>query len=220
MLHSPALPVPHGFSTRQDGDDPVPGGFRQVATVTQVHSADVVPVDASYDGADRAKADALVTAVPEIALAIVTADCAPVLLADAEAGVVAACHAGWRGAVGGILGNTVAEMAGLGARAGAIIAVIGPTIAQQSYEVDEAFRARFGASDDAFFAAGRTGRYQFDLPGFVREQLARAGVESVHDLSLDTYADPQRFHSYRRATHEKTATQGRQTSWIALPILT
>ena len=165
------------------------------------------------------EADALVTATPSLVLGIVTADCAPVLLADAEGGVVAAAHAGWRGAVGGVIEATVAAMEGLGARPARIAAAIGPTIAQASYEVDEPMRARFAPEDEPFFEpAGpdRPGHWRFDLPGYVAARLRAAGVIEVIDLALDTYAEPRLF-SYRRATHRGEPVSARQLSAIALP---
>ena len=217
MLRSDAISLPHGFSTRQDDPDPAPPGFAKVVRLKQVHSADVVAVEEGYDFARQLDADALVTNLPGVSLVIVTADCAPVLLADAEAGVVAACHAGWRGANGGIIANTVQRMADFGASPQRTTAIIGPTIAQSSYEVDEAFRANFEAGYARFFVEGRDGHWQFDLPGYVAQRLRGAGVGTIDDLALDTYADADRFHSYRRATHRNTTTGGRQTSWIGLP---
>ena len=141
------------------------------------------------------------------------------LLADAEAGVVGAAHAGWRGALGGVLAATVAEMERLGARAARIAAAVGPTIAQASYEVDERFRDRFLAADPAherFFKDGRPGHAMFDLEGFNLAALHAAGVGRVEALGLDTYADPERFYSYRRATHRGEADYGRQISLIGV----
>lgn len=187
--------------------------------VRQVHSAKVVTVAGPFVG-DLPEADGLVTATPGLALAIRTADCAPVLLADLAAGVIGAAHAGWRGAVGGVLEATVAAMEALGARPAAIVAAVGPTIARPSYEVDEGFHARLlhGAPDNArFFTPGRTGHWQFDLPAYVGARLRDAGVGKVDDLDLDTYVDAPRFHSYRRATHRGEPTGGRLFSLIALP---
>ncbi len=188
-----------------------------IATVYQVHSAAVAPVTRPWPERDRPRADAMVCHEPGMLLAIVTADCAPVLLADGQAGVIGAAHAGWRGAHGGVLENTVAEMCALGARRERIVAAIGPAIAQDSYEVDAAFRALFAAADGRFFAPGREGRWQFDLPGYAQARLAAAGVERIERLALDTYADPARFYSFRRATHRAEPNYGRQFSLIALP---
>jgi len=187
----------------------------------QVHSPDCVTVTHPWSDAERPQADALVTDRPGVLLAIVTADCTPVLLADREAGVVGAAHAGWKGAIGGVIANTVAAMVALGARREAIAAAIGPTIAQPSYEVDDRFRARFLDDDHSanarFFAAGKPGHWQFDLPGYVAARLALTGVGHVEDLMLDTYAAPDRFYSFRRATHRGEPAYGRQMSLIGLP---
>jgi polyphenol oxidase len=185
----------------------------------QVHSPDCVTVAEPWPDAERPHADALVTARPGVLLGIVTADCAPVLLADPAARVVGAAHAGWKGAVGGVIESTVAAMAALGARREAIRAAIGPTIAQESYEVDEAFRDRLVSADSAnarFFAPGRPGHWQFDLPAHVAARLAASGVGSVADIGLDTYSAPARFYSFRRATHLGEPAYGRQFSLIGL----
>jgi YfiH family protein len=189
----------------------------KLATVYQVHSPDAVTVVRPWPLANRPRADAMVTDRPGLLLGIVTADCAPVLLADAEAGVVGAAHAGWRGAHGGVLERVVAEMTGLGARPERIVAAIGPAIAQPSYEVDEAFRTNFTEADDRFFAPGRPGHWQFDLAGYAAARLERAGVATVARINLDTYADPAQFFSYRRAIHLGEPSYGRQISLIGLP---
>ena len=222
VIRSAALAgVAHGFLNAGQSDarrfELVSHRFGPVE-VKQVHSAAALIVDAPFTG-DLPEADALVTATPGLALAIRTADCAPVLLADRTAGVVAAAHAGWRGAVSGVLEATVVAMAQLGATPANIIAAVGPTIARYSYEVDEAFRARLvhGAPDNArFFAPGRPGHHQFDLPAYVAARLYAAGVGAVDDLALDTYAEPARFHSYRRATHRGEPADGRLYSVISL----
>ena len=139
------------------------------------------------------------------------------LLADIEAGVIGAAHAGWRGAHGGVLENTVTAMERLGARSDRILAAIGPAIAQPSYEVDEQFRRAFAEPDQHFFAAGRPGHWQFDLEAYAAARLRAAGVDTIDPLGLDTYADPDRFFSYRRATHGGEPTYGRQFSLIGLP---
>ena len=184
----------------------------RLVTVYQVHSPDVV-VAGDWNDAARPRADALVTDRRDIALGIVTADCAPVLFADRDAGVIAAAHAGWKGAVAGVTDNTVAAMVALGARRDRIVAAVGPCIAQASYEVDAAFHARF---DDARFLApgARPGHWQFDLAAYVLARLAAAGVRA-EALHYDTYADPARFYSYRRATHRGEADYGRQMAIIA-----
>lgn len=214
--------VPHGFLTRDTdaGNDPAVAEAvmtgAPVVRVKQVHSAAVATVREPWDRNARPEADALVTDRAGLLLAIVTADCAPVLLADREAGVVGAAHAGWRGAHGGVVEATVGAMEALGARPARTVAAIGPCIAQPSYEVDEGFRERFAAGDARFFAPGRPGRWQFDLEGYVAQRLANAGIGTVERLGLDTYAEPARFCSYRRATHRGEADAGRQVSLVGL----
>jgi YfiH family protein len=186
----------------------------------QVHGAAVVALEEPWGDETRPEADALVTRRQGVALGIVTADCAPVLLLDAASGVIGAAHAGWRGAAAGVLAATVAAMERLGAVRARITAAIGPTIAQASYEVGADLREAVLAADAAhacFFAdGGGPGRWRFDLPGFCAAALARAGVGRVVDLGLDTYAEPARFFSYRRATHEGAGPIGHQLSAIAL----
>lgn len=189
-----------------------------LATVYQVHSANVVSVEAPWPHAERPHADAMVADRPGLLLGIVTADCAPVLFADREAGVIGAAHAGWRGAHGGVLEATVEAMERLGARAGRIAAAIGPAIAQPSYEVDAAFRDNFTAEDDRFFAPSWVGHWQFDLEGYAAARLRAAGVSFIDLLGLDTYPDEERFFSYRRSVHRGEPTYGRQFSLIGLPI--
>ena len=238
--------VPHGFLGRRGGastgvtaglnvgtgsaDDPaaieenrsrateavLPGA--RLVTVYQVHSGDCVVADA-WDFADRPKADALVTDKPGRLLGILTADCAPVLFADAEAGVVGAAHAGWKGALAGVTTATVEAMIRLGARRDRIAAAIGPCIARASYEVDQGFARRFEEADPAnerFLAAGKPGHFQFDLEGYVAARIAEAGVTRIDALGLDTYADEGRFFSFRRATHRGEPDYGRQISLIGL----
>ena len=188
-----------------------------LVTVYQVHSPDVVHIAGGIADADRPRADAMVTDRPGLVLGIVTADCAPVLFADVEAGVIGAAHAGWKGALGGVIEATVAAMVVLGARRDRIGAGVGPCIAQGSYEVDDDFRRRFGYEDHVFFAGGRDGHWQFDLEGFVTLRLRQAGVGPVDALGLDTYAEVERFFSYRRARHRGEPDYGRQFALIALP---
>ncbi|CAN5876533.1 peptidoglycan editing factor PgeF [soil metagenome] len=193
----------------------LPGGT--LVTLYQTHSADAVTVRAPLDG--RPEGDALVTDRPGLALGILTADCAPVLLADRTAGVIAAAHAGWKGAIGGVTDAAIAAMEALGARRDRIAAAIGPCIARASYEVDEAFLRRFGEHDPAnerFFAPGRPGHYQFDLEAYVAHRLAAAGLTRIELLGFDTYADADRFFSFRRATHRGEPGYGRQVSIIGL----
>jgi YfiH family protein len=185
----------------------------------QVHSADCVTVATPFADDARPHADALVTDRPGLALGIVTADCAPVLLADVQAGVIGAAHAGWKGALGGVTDATIQAMEALGAQRDRIAAAIGPCIARASYEVDEAFARRFEADDPAnerFFAEGRAGHFQFDLEAYVANRIAAAGVTRVAMLGLDTYADEARFFSFRRATHRGEPGYGRQISIIGL----
>lgn len=192
----------------------------RLATVHQVHSPHAVFAAAPWPDDARPHADALVTNRPGLALGILTADCAPVLFADAGAGVIGAAHAGWKGAFGGVVESTLAAMEKLGAARGGIVAAIGPAIARRSYEVDDAFHRRFVEADpenDRFFTGGRDGHHQFDLEGYVAARLAAAGVGRVEALGLDTYSGPDRFFSYRRATHEGLPDYGRQLSLIALP---
>lgn len=190
-----------------------------LCTLHQVHSATVVHVtDRIFDDA-RPPADAMVTATPGLALGILTADCAPILLADVAAGVIGAAHSGWKGALADIGPATVAAMEQLGARRERIVAAIGPTIARASYEVDRAFRDRFCAVDpqhDAFFAAGKPGHCQFDLEGFIAARLASVGVRTVVAMGVDTYPDAARWFSFRRTTHRNEPDYGRQLSLIAL----
>jgi YfiH family protein len=191
----------------------------QLATVYQVHSADCVTVTEPWPDNARPHADALVTDRPGLVLGILTADCAPVLFADHHAGIIGAAHAGWKGALGGITDATLDAMERLGARREHIVGAIGPCIAQASYEVDEAFRARFGQADAAsaaHFAAGVAEHWQFDLEGYVATRLLAHGIGRVERLGLDTYTAPQRFFSYRGASHRGEASYGRQISLIAL----
>lgn len=191
----------------------------ELATVHQIHSANVVRVERLRAQDERPHADAMVTDRPGLLLGILTADCAPVLLSDSEAGVVGAAHAGWRGALAGVTDSVIAAMEDLGARRERIAAAVGPCVGRDSYEVDEAFRANFLDADlgnQRFFAAGPAGKPHFDLEGYVVERLRAAGIGSVEALGLDTYADADRFFSYRRATHRGEADYGRQISMIAV----
>ena len=240
--------VPHGFFGRPggvstgdvaglncglgSGDDPdavesnrriaaeaiLPGA--PLASVHQVHSPKAVAVREAVPHGERPHADALVTDRPGLLLGVVTADCAPVLLADTEVGVVGAVHAGWRGAAAGVTDQAIAAMISLGARVERIAAAVGPCIARASYEVDQAFVERLLADDpenERFFADGPNDRPQFDLEAYVVARLAAAGVRRVEASSLDTYALQDRFFSYRRATHRGEPTYGRQISIIGLP---
>lgn len=185
--------------------------------VRQVHSAQAVPVTGPL--AERPRADAMVTATPGLALTILTADCQPVLFADAKAGVVGAAHAGWRGALDGVLDATVDAMEGLGAVRENIQAVIGPTISQASYEVGPEFIDAFLDQDPdnaRFFINGEGDRYLFDLPGYGLHRLRAAGVGHAEWIRHCTYRDAARFFSYRRATHSGEADYGRLISVIRL----
>lgn len=194
----------------------------ELVTLHQVHSPDAIAVTAPFADDARPHADALVTDRPGLLLGILTADCVPVLFADEAAGVIGAAHAGWKGAITGVTDATLTEMEKLGAERSRIVAAIGPCIARASYEVDEGFVRRFGEADPAnerFFADGRrAGHAQFDIEAYVAHRLAAAGVGRVIALGEDTYAQPERFFSFRRATHRGEPGYGRQISLIGLPI--
>lgn len=239
--------VPHGFFGREggvskgavaglncglgSGDDPravetnrrlaadaiIPGA--SLASVYQVHSPTAVIVTEALSNEERPKADALVTGRPGLLVGVVTADCAPVLLADREAGVVAAAHAGWRGATAGVTDQTIAAMISLGAQLDRITAAVGPCIARASYEVDYAFAERILAEDpdnERFLGDGPAGKPHFDLEAYVVARLAAAGVRLIEATGLDTYALEDRYYSYRRATHRIEPAYGRQLSLIGL----
>jgi YfiH family protein len=247
LLDLPALR--HGFFTREggvssgvfaslncsasSGDDPqnVAENRRRVAAQLglsldrlalchQVHSADVVVVEQPWPMTDRPRADAMVTKVKGVALGILTADCAPVLFADAGAGIVAAAHAGWRGAVSGVLEATVAAMERQGATRGRIKAAIGPCIGFQSYEVGPEFPAPFLAQDPEnarfFRPAARERHHFFDLAGYVRTRLAAAGITQIAATGGDTAAEAQRFFSWRRTCLEGERRFGHELSAICL----
>ena len=241
----PGLGAPHGFFTRQGGvssgiyaglncgrgsedqseavaiNRGLVAAYMGVApealvSVHQVHSPDVAIVDAPPEAPVRA--DAMVTRSPDVALGILTADCGPVLLADAEAGVVGAAHAGWGGALGGVIEATVEEMEELGANRRRIAAVLGPTIGPSSYEVGPEFAGRFEAADPnnvRFFAPGTGDRLMFDLPAFILSRLEGAGVGGAW-TGDDTYPD-ERFFSYRRSVHRREADYGRMIAAIRVP---
>lgn len=250
IIRAPVLAdLPHGFLGRGGGtstglfatlntglgsaDDPVAVAQNRaraaaavapgyaLVTLRQVHSAISVTVAEPFANASRPEADALVTATPGLLLGILTADCAPVLMADVAAGVVGAAHAGWKGALGGVTDGCVAAMVASGARRERIVAAIGPCIARASYEVDAAFLRRFADADPAnerFFIDGTVaGRHQFDLEAYVAHRLARAGIARVAALGIDTCAGEAGFFSYRRATHRGEPDYGRQLSLIGLP---
>lgn len=191
-------------------------GAENIVGVHQVHSPNVVTINAPFAG-DRPHADALVTTTPNLVLSILTADCGPILLADTQVGVIGAAHAGWKGALGGVLEATVAAMRAQGAQN--IVAAIGPCIHQASYEVGPEFEAAFTAVDanySQFFVSGATDRRRFDLPGFCASRLDHAGVTQIEILPRDTYPDAARLFSNRRAFHNKESDYGRNCSAIAL----
>ncbi|NIJ19879.1 hypothetical protein FHS95_001548 [Sphingomonas naasensis] len=202
---------------RRAGEAVIPGA--RLVTPYQVHSPDAVAVIAPFEERLRPRADALVTDRPGLALGILTADCAPVLLADRAAGVVGAAHAGWKGAVAGVTDSTIALMESLGAQRARIVAAVGPCIARASYEVDDGFFRGFVEVDPAnerFFADGKPGHHQFDLEAYVAHRLAAAGVRTIETLGLDTYSDESRFYSFRRATHRGEPDYGRQIAIIGI----
>ncbi len=189
-------------------------------TAYQVHSPDVAIADRPWDAQTRPRADAIVTRTPGLLIGVTTADCGPVLLADDEARVVGAAHAGWRGALGGILESTIAAMEELGASRARIVAALGPMIRQDNYEVGADFIGAFRAAADEnerFFApSARAGHAMFDLPGFIAMRLRRAGIGAIGDLRHCTYADPERFYSYRRSQHRAEPDYGRHINAIML----
>jgi polyphenol oxidase len=189
-------------------------------TAYQIHSPQVLVVETPWTADTRPRADGIVTRMRALAIGVTTADCGPILLADPKAHVIGAAHAGWRGALGGVVEATVEAMEQLGAKRGEIRAALGPMIRQPNYEVGSDLIARFSAEDPAssrfFVAASRDGHALFDLAGYIGARLTRAGVRHVEDLGLCTYADPARFFSYRRATHHTEADYGRHVNAIAL----
>jgi YfiH family protein len=188
-------------------------------TVYQVHSPDVVAASAPWDSASRPRADAIVTRTEGLAIGVTAADCGPILLTDPKARVIGAAHAGWKGALTGIVESTVEAMEKLGAERGGIVAAIGPLIRQHSYEVGGEFVERFleADADNALFfiPSVREGHAMFDLAGFIRMRLENAGVLMIDDIGLDTYSD-ERFYSYRRSVHRKEPDYGRHVHAIAL----
>jgi YfiH family protein len=192
----------------------------RLVTLRQVHSATVVAVERPWKREDAPSADGLVTAVPGVALAVLAADCAPVLLFDPVARVIGAAHGGWRGALGGVVDATVARMAELGAQRAQIRAAIGPCIARRSYEVGPEFPQPFIAEDPgtvSFFApTPRAERFLFDLAGYIGHRLARAGITTIDVLPCDTVVDEERFFSYRRACLRGERSYGRGLSAIVL----
>ena len=192
----------------------------RLAVPYQVHSPDAIAISEHWAPDARPRCDGIVTATPGLALGVTGADCGMILFADPEARVVGAAHAGWKGALTGVVEATVAAMAQLGARPAAVVAALGPSIAKESYEVGPEFVAAFAeareATDRFFVPSRRSGHSMFDLKAYVAERAARAGVGRFEDLQLDTYADDERFYSYRRTTHRGEPDYGRLVSAIAL----
>jgi YfiH family protein len=190
-----------------------------LSTPYQTHSIDVALATEPWNWQAAPRADAVVTAVPGLAIGVSIADCCPILFADSASGVIGAAHAGWKGALSGIVEATLAAMRRLGAKPESTMAAIGVCIRQPSYEVGEDFFERFvaeGADNGRFFERPRGGKPHFDLPGFVAARLRNAGVSRIEDLGLDTYADEARFFSYRRMTHRGEPDYGRHVAAIAL----
>jgi len=189
-------------------------------TAYQIHSPDVVVVEEPWTHDRRPRADAIVTRLPRLAIGVSTADCGPLLFADAEAHVIAAAHAGWRGALAGVIEAAIAAMEKLGAERSRIATALGPTIRQPNYEVGSEFVERFLAADadnKRFFKPSTSsGHAMFDLGGYIAERLQRAGITNFEDLGLCTYAEPERFFSYRRTTKLGEPDYGRHINAIAL----
>ena len=191
-----------------------------LVTAYQIHSATAVIAERPWTRAEAPRADAIVGKTPGLAIGVTVADCGPVLLADDKARVIGAVHAGWKGALGGVIEAAVAAMERLGAKRTRIAAAIGPLIRQPNYEVGtelvESFRKADPANGRYFLPAARAGHALFDLPGFLAARLKAAGIEAVDDLGLDTYADEARFFSYRRSIHRRESDYGRLVGAIAL----
>jgi YfiH family protein len=192
----------------------------RLLTPYQIHSPEVAVAERPWTHEDRPRADAIVTRTPALAIGVSTADCGPLLFADSEAGVVGAAHAGWRGAFTGVIEATVAAMEQLGADRACITAALGPTISQPNYEVGPEFVERFMTADAAnarfFVASQRPGHAMFDLAGYIAARVQRAGIVKFEDFGLCTYAEPDRFFSYRRTTLRGEPDYGRHINAIAL----
>ena len=188
-------------------------------TAFQIHSPDVAIATQPWDNASRPRVDAMVTKTPGLAIGVTAADCGPVLFVDPKTRVIGAAHAGWKGAFGGVLENTIREMEKLGAGRGDIIAAVGPLIRQSSYEVGAEFVTRFTQADSLnakFFAPpSRADHAMFDLAGYIKHRLEQADILMIDDLQIDTYAD-ERFYSYRRSVHRKEPDYGRNIHAIVL----
>ena len=249
LLLSELAGVRHGFFTRSGGvshgvyatlnggtgSNDVPGNIAEnrarmaialgvtpdrFLTAYQIHSPDVVVVEEPWTHDRRPRADAIVTRLPRLAIGVSTADCGPLLFADAEAHVIGAAHAGWRGALAGVIEAAIAAMEKLGAERSRIATALGPTIRQPNYEVGSEFVERFLAADadnKRFFKPSTSsGHAMFDLGGYIAERLQRAGITNFEDLGLCTYAEPERFFSYRRTTKLGEPDYGRHINAIAL----
>jgi YfiH family protein len=188
-------------------------------TAFQIHSPDVAVAEAPWDAASRPRVDAIVTRVEGLSIGVTAADCGPILFADPAARVIGAAHAGWKGALTGVLESTIAAMEKLGASRSAMVAAIGPLIRQPSYEVGQEFVERFIEADAEnarfFIPASRSGHSMFDLGGFIRMRLEHAGIPLIDDTGIDTYAD-ERFYSYRRSVHRREPDYGRHVHAIVL----
>jgi YfiH family protein len=195
-------------------------GAERLLTAYQVHSPDVVVVEAPWSPDKRPRVDALVTKTPKLAIGVSTADCGPLLFADSEAGVIGAAHAGWRGAATGVIEATIAAMEALGAKRARIIAALGPTISQPNYEVGPEFVERFLAANPDnvryFTGSPKAGHALFDLPGYIAARIVQAGIVQFENLALCTYAEPDRFFSFRRTKHRNEPDYGRHINAIAL----
>ncbi|TYC55789.1 peptidoglycan editing factor PgeF [Rhodobacterales bacterium] len=195
-------------------------GAASLVSPHQIHSPDVITVDKPFEADADRRADALVTATPGLAISVATADCGPVLFADPNARVIGAAHSGWKGAYTGVLQNTVAAMEDLGAARSDIVAVLGPTISRGAYEVGPEFERRFVEADPGyaiyFGPSEKAGHFMFDLPAFITDRLRDLGLAQVASTGHCTYADEDRFFSFRRTTHRSEPDYGRQISAIAL----
>jgi polyphenol oxidase len=202
---------------RRAGDAVMPDA--QLATLHQVHSAEVVTATTPWPDDARPHADGVVTNQPGLLLGILTADCVPVLFADPEQRIIGAAHAGWKGALGGVTDNVIAAMIAIGARRDSIVTAIGPCIGRASYEVSDDFAKLFERAEsvnERFFTGGKPGHHYFDIQAYVIHRLSAAGVAQIDPLGIDTYADSERFFSYRRTCHALEADYGRQISLIGV----
>lgn len=241
--------IKHGFFTREGGnssgiyaslncgrgsnDDPkaveknrqdISGYFgiasHQLISPHQVHSANVIGVTEAFPSANIPRVDGLVTATPRLALGILTADCGPILFADEKSRVIGACHSGWKGAIGGVIQNTIGKMEDLGARRTSITAVLGPVISQEAYEVGPEFKENFiteATENKIYFrSSSRAEHFMFDLETFIIDILVQQELHHIESMNICTYGDEDRFFSYRRSTHRSEPDYGRQLSAICL----